>query len=451
MSTIYREAHLTIIAAAGSGPTHGLPGVEPCRRPGYPFRHELVESVRLSAFPTAAYSANKHLENINDSAWASRAWTFQEAMFSRRRLIFTEGQIIFNCNKTMCFEWPLVQENMRKDFVWSSPGVYKDSSDHVCMIIAQYCTRELSYEEDALNAIVSTLNLIQKSNEYHIWGVPFYVLDQCQVNNLRKLPSKSSSAALLGASDERPVELYLEWTNESGGSRKRRQQFPSWSPLGWNPGKIRFSGNKLHRYQGIVSISTPSGQKCLSTQTRLAKENPAQISPRISLVLRTAPVYVYKATSDPMQDEVALPLDQGLLVKIGKIKWDQPVEQSCELKIAQVDDDLRKENFRFLVLQKHTDRYERIGICISDWNKLKGLANINEVWQEWDRLDIGYYRHLLSAGTGLQTSGQDRTPNFWQRALIKWKRPKFDFIHVNENDMWGLVRASLKEEQVILA
>ncbi|OSS51655.1 hypothetical protein B5807_03138 [Epicoccum nigrum] len=152
-----------------------------------------------------------------------------------------------------------------------------------------------------------------------------------------------------------------------------------------------------------------------------------------------------------MQDEVALPLDQGLLVKTGKIKWDQPVEQSCELKIAQVDDDLRKENFRFLVLQKHTDRYERIGICISDWNRLKGLANINEVWQEWDRLDIGYYRQLLSAGTGLQTSGQDRTPRLWQRALIKWKRPKFDFIHVNENDMWGLVRASLKEEQVILA
>ena len=449
MSTIYREAHLTIIAAAGNGPTHGLPGVEPCRRPRHPFRHELVGSLRLSAFPTAAYSANKHLENINDSAWASRAWTFQEAMFSRRRLIFTEGQIVFNCNTTMCFEWPLVQENMRRDFVWSSAGVFEDSSDHVCAIVTQYCTRQLSYEDDALNAIVSTLNFIQKSDECHIWGVPFHVLDQGEADKLWRLSVRSPSTPRPSTCDERPVELYLQWTNESGGSRTRRQQFPSWSPLGWNPGKIQFSDNKARRYQGFVSVSTPSGQKCLSTQTRLAKENPAQISPRISLVLKTAPAYIYKTASDSMRDQVVVPLDEDILVKIKFIKWDRPVdvETECELKIAQVDD-LGKD-FGFLILHKHTDCYERIGCCSSDWKSLRVYQSINEQWQECNMLRSGNCQRLLSV-TGLHTSVKDRTPSFLRRVSKVFQRSWTGSLYIDTFDVWKLMHTSLREEQVIL-
>jgi hypothetical protein len=105
MSTIYRGAQLTIIAAAGEDPTYGLPGVEPCRRfPDHGY-HEVVGSTCLSALPLTILDGEAYFEDISNRVWASRAWTFQEAIFSRRRLLFTGSQVIFSCNTSTRCEW----------------------------------------------------------------------------------------------------------------------------------------------------------------------------------------------------------------------------------------------------------------------------------------------------------------------------------------------------------
>src|SRR5690242_1462165 len=95
MSSIYREAQLTIIAAAGSDPTHGLPGVESNLRDCRVGHHENIDSICLSALRLPSFTSHKYVKDVLGSTWASRAWTYQEGMFSRRRLIFTERQVIF--------------------------------------------------------------------------------------------------------------------------------------------------------------------------------------------------------------------------------------------------------------------------------------------------------------------------------------------------------------------
>lgn len=68
MGAIYSSAQLTIIAAAGSGPQHGLPGISDFRRTPMPYG-EVVGSIGL------VVTSIKAIEEVFDSVWASRSWT----------------------------------------------------------------------------------------------------------------------------------------------------------------------------------------------------------------------------------------------------------------------------------------------------------------------------------------------------------------------------------------
>jgi hypothetical protein len=68
MGAIYSSAQLTIVAAAGSGPQYGLPGVSDTRRTRMPYG-EVVGSVALVVTSLQA------IQDVFDSLWASRAWT----------------------------------------------------------------------------------------------------------------------------------------------------------------------------------------------------------------------------------------------------------------------------------------------------------------------------------------------------------------------------------------
>jgi hypothetical protein len=80
MDKIYSGAIITIIAAAGSDSSHGLPGVSTtlCTGPSLDtFNHGSLLSWKIALY------------ELNGSAWATRAWTYQEMLLSRRRLVFT--------------------------------------------------------------------------------------------------------------------------------------------------------------------------------------------------------------------------------------------------------------------------------------------------------------------------------------------------------------------------
>ena len=89
MDKVYAGAVLTIIAAAGRDASFGLPGVGGVARsmqPSVVVRDALLVS---SLCPPDI--------SICSSRRASRGWTYQEGMLSKRRLVFTEEQVYFEC------------------------------------------------------------------------------------------------------------------------------------------------------------------------------------------------------------------------------------------------------------------------------------------------------------------------------------------------------------------
>ncbi|KAL7791992.1 heterokaryon incompatibility domain-containing protein [Trichoderma ceciliae] len=90
MTTIYEYAELTLVSAAGSGASDGLPGVRSTPRNKQP--EILLESGSLlvSAFRDPR-------QEILASEYWTRGWTYQEGVLSNRRLVFTENQTYWEC------------------------------------------------------------------------------------------------------------------------------------------------------------------------------------------------------------------------------------------------------------------------------------------------------------------------------------------------------------------
>ena len=91
MDLIYSGAQMTIIAAAGQDPHHGLPGV------GGTLRKKKQPHLKFGDY-TIISTLSHPKPLVERSKWASRGWTYQEGLLSKRRLIFTEQQVFFECN-----------------------------------------------------------------------------------------------------------------------------------------------------------------------------------------------------------------------------------------------------------------------------------------------------------------------------------------------------------------
>ncbi|KAF2810959.1 HET-domain-containing protein, partial [Mytilinidion resinicola] len=96
MDIIYRHSEATLIAVGGTGPSYGLPGVsERQRQMQYRFQFGDKEFVGPIHFVDGV---------VNKSRWGTRGWTFQEGALSRRRFIFTDQQVYFECHEMCCYE-----------------------------------------------------------------------------------------------------------------------------------------------------------------------------------------------------------------------------------------------------------------------------------------------------------------------------------------------------------
>ncbi|KAH7310537.1 heterokaryon incompatibility protein-domain-containing protein [Stachybotrys elegans] len=230
MDAIYRGADLTIVAATGSEPTHGLPGVGDKRRKRQQQVVELDSCIVFSQLPDP-------LDEIRESKWSTRGWTFQEAALSRRRLFFTEHQTVFECcekswaegvggleyvgtpapayenQSPNLFRWfrklPAMQDSEQVYLL--EPSAYPNI-DPIGYAIKQYSMRNLTLDSDSVNAFAGILGHFRSLQPQisHIFGIPYL---------------KTSS----------PLDLvyYLSWSHEWGTSWRRRSCFPSWTWAGW--------------------------------------------------------------------------------------------------------------------------------------------------------------------------------------------------------------------------
>ncbi|PTD04100.1 hypothetical protein FCULG_00000019 [Fusarium culmorum] len=142
---IYRQAELTMVAAAGQGPEHGLPGIGSTPRIPQPSvqvgKHTLISTMTTPRFM------------IYSSPWYSRGWTYQEGICSRRRFLFTDEQVFFECQQMSCRE--------TVDYMWPTSNGGLDSA---LQYVMSYIKRQLKYDADALNAILGVLRLYSRKD-----------------------------------------------------------------------------------------------------------------------------------------------------------------------------------------------------------------------------------------------------------------------------------------------
>ncbi|KAE8413957.1 FAD binding domain-containing protein [Aspergillus pseudocaelatus] len=230
MADIYRNALITIIGAAGSNGGYGLPGVssrprikQPCIKIGdYTLWSSMTDPRKL----------------VRESPWMTRAWTYQEGVFSRNWIAFTDEQVFFqrsNEEQTIMERWwktscemfpygglgadancPLL--NMY-DKVWQNEGA-------IHQLLAQYTARRLTYQSDAING---TLGLLKRCENgpyrmNHYFGIPILGPLVSHRKAMGRDPSRSwplTEAFLVN----------LCW--KTRGTGPRRAEFPSWSWAGW--------------------------------------------------------------------------------------------------------------------------------------------------------------------------------------------------------------------------
>ncbi|KAF2242759.1 HET-domain-containing protein [Trematosphaeria pertusa] len=258
MGDIYQASSLTIFAACGTGPRHGLPGVGETPRQ-IQIKREIYgrEMVGLLDHPRKL---------IRGSVWMQRGWTYQEAMLSRRRLFLTDQQAYFECRHDFVRDEiyglgePLYSgdsglglrmapgapnQSMFKDmtFEWST-------STQIFRYISDYSRRQLTFESDRLFALLGVLNVVSelKYPVFHLQGIPI-------------ITSTPAPRNCWGPQVPRPVwsittafMVGMTWNVEAG--MRRNQEFPSWSWISW-AGAVSWGGNghSEPRIDGITDTS----------------------------------------------------------------------------------------------------------------------------------------------------------------------------------------------------
>jgi hypothetical protein len=117
MSTIYDQAEFTIVAAAGSGASHGLPGVLSTPRLPQPKYHLDSGNMLLSILRDPR-------RDILESQYWSRGWTYQEGVLSNRRIVFTDQQVYWECRCMATHESAAIT-------MFHMPASHEETSDQV--------------------------------------------------------------------------------------------------------------------------------------------------------------------------------------------------------------------------------------------------------------------------------------------------------------------------------
>jgi hypothetical protein len=262
MDAIYKNSQLTIISAAGQDESYGLPGVGSRGRP-----HQFLAQINGATIMRDPMDPHTV---ISKSHWSTRGWTFQEALLSRRRLVFTDDQVYFQCNTMNCFEsnhCPLDEIHVKdksktREFIRSGifgQGKYRhygklvrdkeslnESLRRYLANVENYTSRNLRFDEDSLNAFQGIIKQFSQERYAfnHVWGLAY--------------PSNGP----------RSLDIFvhsLTWMHRKETKARRRNLFPSWTWAGWeghveydaSTGKNVSFSNALHdlRFHGMAGGS----------------------------------------------------------------------------------------------------------------------------------------------------------------------------------------------------
>jgi hypothetical protein len=369
MGAIYSSAQLTIIAASGAGPQHGLPGVSHPRKIPSPYS-EVVGSVALVLTSIGA------VQDVFESAWASRAWTFQEGYLSRRRLFFTDRTMLFICNKDLrgdiATDYTLGEIHERRtaqqflsleapmpamdDFVVQSKTMTLAGRQ-----LKAFSRRRLTYDSDSLNAILGILDQLAKNQadqSDHVWGVPLALYPREYADN--------SSSRLVS------YEVALNWYHEE--PCRRRVGFPSWSSIGWD-GPIEYSYQDQPMVPDDIDVQVLSGERSETLESYMTsglarKHSGLKEAPGLLKLSQARTIPIELADIDGYIRAI-LKLSNDLDI-YQYVLWDETVPAKTPGLIGVIIyRDLQLGRLIMLVLTPRKDHYERIGFILFDEDEIR--------------------------------------------------------------------------------
>ena len=218
MARIYANADFTIVAAGGEDASYGLRGI------GGP---------SMNRGPTP--SSYSHLWDAypEDSKWATRGWTFQESLFSRRLLIIRDT-VSWICGRCQWLEgvdelasakdihdpgttttlgtangtWPAERPHLGIPMGMMSLIPTMPSLGRWGMLVENFSSRNLTYDKDAQAAFAGATEVMDTTfPDGLLHGMPMFFFD-----------------------------IALLWLPKE--SVRRREGEPSWSWTGWKNGTI---------------------------------------------------------------------------------------------------------------------------------------------------------------------------------------------------------------------
>jgi hypothetical protein len=162
-------------------------------------RRRIEQIIMTIGSATALWNPEAPHEAIEQSHWASRGWTFQETVLSRRLLVFTEHQFYFQCRTMNCFEsahHPLDKmhtESKAETNDWLPGGLFDQNRQNGTVAagnqnkregqpmisytasVKNYTGRSLRFAEDSLNAFQGILANLSKGTGplHHVWGLAY--------------------------------------------------------------------------------------------------------------------------------------------------------------------------------------------------------------------------------------------------------------------------------------
>jgi ankyrin repeat protein len=214
MHEIYSGAYFTIIAATSSGLFGMRRNTEKRGMGGFaPFNRS----------PAEAYIEGLY-QNLFDSKWATRGWTFQEQILSKRAIIFVDGDMFWDCQRCVWDKHELIPGS-NAETNGSYAGPYYDIARQMSSIswpdfgmyielVCLYNSREFTYPQDSLPAFSGILNSFARSFPFgFVSGLPQLFLD----------------IALLW----QPFSRAKRRNAKDGGAVAPSRHLPSWSWCGW--------------------------------------------------------------------------------------------------------------------------------------------------------------------------------------------------------------------------
>ena len=185
MGAVYAHATFTIVAADGEDANAGLLGIR-----GLSPRPR--DNLCILQGPEGIVLNWPSNDGLGSSYWNLRAWTFQEYVFSRRRLIFVAGSVRWECAEACCWEEHTEDADMPTE---ESTAAYDTDATYIRKVagagpmtfadmvkfntvVNGFISRQCTYDDDVMDSFSGVLGMLEPNFVGgFMWGAPVMFLD----------------------------------------------------------------------------------------------------------------------------------------------------------------------------------------------------------------------------------------------------------------------------------